>query len=104
MYYNIKRLLAIEKELARPENSYEDEEKGAINIRDYDDCVTQKVTDFTPAQSWYIQQHLDFINDLYSKDYKVYQEVPQLSSSAPFDFPEVPKYSLHDKCEFTRLK
>ena len=53
--FDLKRLLAIEKELACPENSYEDGGKGPIDIRDYYNCVTKKITDFTRAQSWLIQ-------------------------------------------------
>ena len=76
MYYDIKRLLAIKKELACPENSYKEGVKEAIDIRYYYNWATFKVTGFTPAQSWYIQQHLHFINSLYAKDQKVYDEVP----------------------------
>ena len=74
MYYDLRLLLAIEKELARPENSYKEGEKGAIDIRDYYNWITHKVTDFTPAQSWYIEQHLEFINSLYAKDKGVYEK------------------------------
>ena len=80
MYYNLRRLLAIEKELACPENCYDEGEKGAIDIRDYYNWITHKVTDFTPAQSWYIKHYLDFINNLYAKDQEVYDKVPQLSA------------------------
>ena len=103
MSYELKPLLAIEKELARPENDFENGGKGAIDIRDYYSYGRKSVTDFTPAQSWYIQKHLDFISDLYSKDHEVYNRIPLLSAGDKEDHPEVPQYSLTDKGGFTKF-
>ena len=78
--------------------------KGTIDIRKYYNWNTKTVTDFIPAQSWYIQQHLDFVNGLYAKDQQVYNEVPLLSAGHKDSYPEVPQYSLSNKCGFTRLE
>ena len=103
MSYELKPLLAIEKELARPENDFENGGKGAIDIRDYYSYDLKRVTDFTPAQSWYIQKHLDFINSLYAKDQEVYDAVPLLSAGYKEDYPKVPKYSLDGKGGLTKF-
>ena len=60
------------------------------------------VLDFTPVQTWYIENHLDSIDFLYESDKDVYIKVSQLSVAPP-EFPAtVPKLSITDDSGFVR--